>query len=162
MPIPREALELENRAIGIGGEPTLAAAYLILKREWDSGNRDRELGLHLLFLAWYGLVEPEQYTGFTEIEEEKRELRQMFTDVHAYFEPQIHEDAEMLYTVGLAAQMFWYMFDDAPLWEERAESYRRIFRALLPDGIDPEIFSGRGAYGEYYAGHAAVPGPDGY
>jgi hypothetical protein len=158
MPIPREALDLENRTIGINGEPTLAAAYVILKEQWQSGDRDRELGLHLLFLAWYGLIEPAHLTGFTETEEEKRELDRVFTEVHAYFEPLINGDAEMLFTVGLAAHMFWYMFDDAPVWEERAERYRHLYRALLPDGIDPEIFSGRGAYGEYYAGQAAVPG----
>jgi hypothetical protein len=158
MPIPQEALDLENRSVGIDGEPTMAAAYLILKEQWRSGDRDRELGLHLLFLAWYGLVEPEHITGFTKAEEEKRELNQVFTEVHAYFEPQINGDAEMLFTVGLAAHMFWYMFDDAPVWEERAERYRHLYRALLPDGINPKIFSGRGAYGEYYAGQAAVAG----
>lgn len=162
MPIPQEALELENRSIGMDGEPTMAAAYRILMDHWRSGERDRELGLHLMFLAWYGLVEPEQYTGFAEAEEEKRKLRLTFNEVHAYFEPQIEQDAEMLYTVGLAADMFWYMFDDAAVWEERGERYCRLYRALLPDGIDPEIFRGRGAYGEYYAGQAAASKPDGY
>jgi len=158
MPIPPEALELENRSIGMDGEPTLAGAYRILKQEWSSGDRDRDLGLHLLFLAWYGLVEPQQYTGFTETEKEKGELKRTFNEVHAFFEPQIEQDAEILYTVGLAAHMFWYMFDDAPVWEQRAERYRRLYRALLPEGIDPEIFIGRGAYGDYYAGQAGAIG----
>ena len=66
MPIPEEALDLENRSIGINGEPTLAAAYEILKNQWNNGERDRELGLHLMFLAWYGTSEPEYITGFSD------------------------------------------------------------------------------------------------
>lgn len=51
MPISQKALDLENRSIGINGEPTLAAAYEILKEQWNSGDRDREIGLHLMFLS---------------------------------------------------------------------------------------------------------------
>ncbi len=97
MPIPQKALELENRSIGINGEPTLAAAYDILKEQWRNGDRDRELGLHLMFLAWYGLIEPGHLTGFSENDALTQELNQTLTEVHAYFEPQIFQDAEMLY-----------------------------------------------------------------
>ncbi len=158
MSIPQQALEFENRSIGINGEPTLAAAYEILKEQWRNDDRDRELGLHLFFLAWYGLIEPGHLTGFSENEHLTRELNQTLTEVHAYFEPQIYQDAEMLYVVGLAANMFWYMFDDAPAWEQRAKDYQQRYRALAPNGIDPEVFQNRGACGEYYAGQAAVEG----
>ena len=156
MPIPQEALELENRSIGVDGEPTLADAYEILKKQWCEGDRDRELGLHLMFLAWYGLIEPGHLTGFSENEQLTQELNQTLTEVHVYFEPQIYQDAEMLYVFGLAAEMFWYMFDDAPAWEQRAKDYQKRYRALAPNGIDLEIFQNRGAYGEYYSGQAAV------
>ena len=149
MPIPQEALELENRSIGVDGEPTLADAYEILKKQWCEGDRDRELGLHLMFLAWYGLIEPGHLTGFSENEQLTQELNQTLTEVHVYFEPQIYQDAEMLYVFGLAAEMFWYMFDDAPAWEQRAKDYQKRYRALAPNGIDLEIFQNRGAYGEY-------------
>ena len=131
---------------------------MILKEQWRNGDRDRELGLHLMFLTWYGLVEPGHLTGFSENEELTRELNQTLKDVHACFEPQIYQDAEMLYAFGLAAHMFWYMFDDASAWEKRSIEYRQRYRALAPDGIDPEIFRDRGAYGEYYAGQAKVEG----
>ena len=52
MPIPHEALDLENRSVGTNGKPTLAEAYKLLKKPWFDGDRDRELGLHLMFLAW--------------------------------------------------------------------------------------------------------------
>ena len=163
MPIPQEALDLENRSIGINGEPTLAAAYEIFKEQWDNGNRDRELGLHLLFLAWFGATEPEHITGFSKPWLEMRqELLPVFAEVHAYFEPEIHKDVEMLFVVGLIAHMDWYMLDDdaetAKVWEERSKKYHEQYRALAPNGIDPSIFQNRGAYGDYFAGQAKVEG----
>ncbi len=158
MPILHTALDLENRSIGVDGEPTLAAAYVILREQWKNGDRDRELGLHLMFLSWYGIIEPGHLTGFSETDELRNELMQMFTKVHAYFEPQIYQDVELLYVFGLAAHMFWFMFDNASAWEKRSIEYRHRFRALAPNGIDQAIFRNRGAYGEYYAGQAKVEG----
>jgi hypothetical protein len=158
MPIQQNALDLENRNVGIKGEPTLAEAYKILKEGWLDGDRDRELGLHLMFLAWYGLVEPGHLTGFVDGDELRRELNQLLTEVHTYFEPKINQDAEMLYVVGLAAHMFWFMFDDASAWEKRAIEYRQRYHALAPNGIDPAMFQNRGAYGAYYAGQVTVKG----
>jgi len=96
MPIPHEALDLENRSVGTNGEPTLSEAYKILKERWLDGDRDRELGLHLVFLAWCGLVEPAHLTGFLESDELRHELNQMLTEVHTYFEPQIYQDGDAL------------------------------------------------------------------
>ena len=158
MTISHEALDLENRSLGPNGEPTLAEAYKILEKRWLDGDRDRELGLHLMFLAWYGLVEPAHLTGFLESDELRSELNQMLTEVHTYFEPRIYQDAEMLYVVGLAAHMFWFMFDNASAWEQRAIEYRQRYHALAPNGIDPATFHNRGAYGAYYAGQTTVKG----
>lgn len=154
MSFPQRVLELENRA----NERTLAEAYAILKEQWHKGNRDREIGLHLMFLAWYGLVEPGDLTGFSKNEESMRELNHSLKEVHEYFEPWIYQDAEMLYVVGLAASMFWFMFEDAPEWEKRSIEYQQLYRALVPNGIDPKIFNNRGFYGQYYAGQAKVEG----
>jgi hypothetical protein len=156
MPIPSEALELENRSIGVNGEPTLAAAYDILKDHWDRGLRDRELALHLFFLSWYGLVEPSHLTGFSEYTDFSDGLHQTLSEVHGYLEPQIADDAEILYVVGLAAHMFWFMFGDSEAWQQRALDYRRLYRTLAPNGIDPTVFRDRGASGHYYAHQAAV------
>lgn len=158
MPIPKKALDLENQFIGVRGKPTLAAAYGILKEQWCNGDRERELGLHLMFIAWYGLIEPGHITGFSENEKLWKELNETLTEVHSYYEPQIKQDVEMLYVVGLAAHMFWFMFDDASAWEHRGKEYQQYYRALAPNGIDPAIFHNRGAYGEYYAGQATVIG----
>jgi len=156
MPIPSEALDLENQSIGVNGEPTLAAAYDILKDQWDRGVHDRELALHLFFLSWYGLVEPSYLTGFSEHADCRDGLNQTLSEVHGYLEPQIGDDAEILYVVGLAAHMFWFMFRDSEAWKQRATDYHQRYRTLAPNGIDPTVFRNRGAYGCYYAHQRAV------
>lgn len=158
MPIPSEALELENRSIGADGEPTLAAAYEILKNLWDDGIRDRELALHLFFLAWYGLVEPFDFTGFSRQPDRSEELNETLSQVHSYLEPQLGDDAEILYVVGLAAHLFWFMFRDSAVWKQRGINYRQRYRSLAPSGIDPNVFQDRGAYGDYYARQTQVKG----
>ncbi len=163
MPISQKAIDLENRNIGINGEPTLAAAYEILKEQWDNGDRDRDLGLHLMFLAWFGAFEPDYITGFSKSwEENMKELLPVFAEIHAYFEAEIHKDVEMLYVVGLIANMYWFMLDDdveiAKVWEERGKKYHEQYRAIAPNGIDPSIFVNRGAYGDYFEGQAKVEG----
>ncbi|HTK37091.1 MAG TPA: hypothetical protein VL325_01250 [Pyrinomonadaceae bacterium] len=150
MPIPAEALELENRSLGINYEPTLAEAYKILKAAWDKGNRDREVALHLMFIAWYGIIEPSHITGFIESDEEKHKLNQVLFDVHEHFKARISDDAEMLYTFGLMASMEYYMLERPDYWEKIGIEYRPLYRALAPNGLDSSIFKDRGAYGEYY------------
>lgn len=36
--LPEEAISLEQRSIGVNGEPTLSAAYTVLVRRWQQGN----------------------------------------------------------------------------------------------------------------------------
>lgn len=162
MPIPDEALDLENRSIcekeGDPWEPTLAAAYAILTEQWETGDRDRELGLHLLFISWYGMIEPKHITGFEKSIEVFHELERMFELVHAFFEPNIREDAEMLWVVGLVTHMQWFMFTDREKWKAISQEYHKLYRALEPNGIDPTIFDGRGAYGDYFKRNALIVG----
>lgn len=145
-------MEFEKRNMGVNYEPTLAAAYKILKSEWDAGSRDREVGLHLMFTAWYGLIEPSHITGFTETADEQKELNAIMYGVHEYFKDKIADDAEALYAFGLMANMFWYMFDHDHYWEQVSINYQTRYRHLAPNGLDPSIFEDRGAYGEYYQG----------
>ncbi len=156
MSISLRALEFAEKESG------LAEAYKILSGQWKQGERDRELGLLLFFISWYAMIEPGSDTGFGETDgfELKRnaELNGTLRKVHAYFEPKIFDDVEMLYVIGLAAHMFYFMFDDSDDWEKRGILYREKYRKLAPNGIDPEIFSGRGFFGEYYKGQARAEG----
>ena len=121
MSLPPDVLELENRSLGRHGAPTLASAYERLKQYWDAGNREREVALHLLFLAWYGLCEPPHITGFEthnmpsdELQARFTELQDTFNQVHKAIESQIDDDPEMLYVVGLMAHLFPYLLGDEP------------------------------------------------
>jgi len=66
MPISAKVMELEIQSVGAHGAPTLGAAYELLRDQWRSGERDRELALHLIFLAWYLNLEPPHLTGLDE------------------------------------------------------------------------------------------------
>lgn len=156
MTLPPNVLELENRSLGRNGEPTLAAAYHQLKVHWDTGNRDREVILHLLFLAWYGLEEPQHITGFENLDIISVELQQTFTTVFRYVQPAINNDVEMLYIIGLMAYLFPYLLTPDINWETISEQYRQRYRVLEPNGIRPEAFRNRGAYGEYFEHQASV------
>jgi len=160
MPIPAEALQLENRSIGVNRERTLAAAYTALKSAWETGDRDREVALHLFFLSWYCLVEPAHLTGVPDRSSLSGDLNKTLAEAHDYLDPARSNDAETLYVTGLAAHLFWYMFANSEIWERRANDYRARYRELAPGGLDLAIFRDRGAYGDYYGRQAAVK--DGY
>lgn len=63
---PDIILALVNRSPEARGESRVGEAHGIRVQDWDAGNRDRELRLHLLFLAWYCNLEPSHLTRFDE------------------------------------------------------------------------------------------------
>jgi hypothetical protein len=159
MSLPPAILELENRSIGAAGEPSLGKALELAIAEWHSGNRDRELRLHLLFLCWYCIVEPPHLTGFDESVTPSTGLPQLFNDVYNTFADGIMDDVECLYVVGLIAQLTPYLLGgDVTTWEARSMQFRRRYRILLPNGLAPAYFEGRGAYGDYFSGQVIVSG----
>ena len=160
MAISAEVMHLENESLGPRGAPTLGAAFELLREAWERGDRDRELALHLMFLAWYLAIEPPHLTGLDEARRSEGELPAMFNEAHDWLLPSgvATQDAEALYAAGLPAHMFAWALGDERLWTIRSDAYRHRYRELAPDGIPPEVFEGRGAYGDYYAGQARVPG----
>jgi len=152
-------LDLENRHSETNGEPTLGRALALATREWLVGNRDRELRLHLLFFSWYCNLEPPHLTGCGDDVALSSALPQLFHDVYATFEDTIKDDAECLYVVGLMARLTpWLLGEDVGTWEARSAAFRVRYRELLPNGLQPTLFEGRGAYGEYFGSQVAVPG----
>lgn len=156
MGIPARALELEQFSVGATGEALLGSAYELLRDQWRTGDRDRELGLHLMFLAWYLVIEPPSLTGLDEKRVPSVELPAMFSEVHDYFSNSIKGDVELLYVVGLMAHLCSWCIGDYGLWENRSKEYRAAYRRLAPDGILPSVFEKRGYYGHYFAGHARI------
>ena len=159
MSLPQAILDLENRNVGDHGEPTLGPALELAAAEWRSGNRDRELCLHLLFLSWYCNLEPPHLTGYTQSAFPSPELSQLFQDVYGTFEAQVVGDAECMYVIGLMALLTpWLLGGDEATWLARSLAFGKRYRALSPQGLAPSHFEGRGAYGDYFAGQVVVPG----
>lgn len=159
MTLPRAILDLENRNVGDQGEPTLGPALELAAAEWRSGNRDRELCLHLLFLSWYCNLEPPHLTGYPQTAFPSSELSDLFQGVYATFEPQVSDDVECLFVIGLMAQQTPYLLGgDEATWQARSLAFRERYRRLAPKGLTASQFEGRGAYGDYFAGQVVVPG----
>jgi len=152
MSLPHAILDLENRSVGDKGEPTLGRALELAITEWRSGNRDRDLRLHLLFLSWYCNLEPPHLTGLDEAVVPSAGLPQLFHDVYYTFAKGIMDDVECLYVVGLIAQLTpWLLGADVATWEARSAEFLRRYRTLQPEGLPAGYFEGRGAYGDYFS-----------
>jgi len=159
MSLPPAMLELENRSLGAAGEPTLGRALELATAEWRSGNRDREFRPHLLFLSWYCNLEPAHLTGLDESVTSSAALPRLFHDVYETFAKGIMNDVECLYVVGVMATLSpWLLGDDVGTWEARSKEFRRRYRTLMPDGLAPAHFEGRGAYGDYFSDQVVAPG----
>jgi hypothetical protein len=159
MGLPPAILELENRNVGRPSEPTLGAALQLAVAEWRSGNQDRELRLHLLFLTWYCNLEPAHLTGLSESAKQSAQLPELFHEIYETFADGILDDVECLYVVGLMAQLTpWLLGETVNAWEARSKEFRTRYRTLVPKGLTPAVFEGRGAYGDYFAGQVAVVG----
>jgi hypothetical protein len=159
MTMPQSILDLENRNVGAHGHPTLGPALELAAAEWRSGNRDRELCLHLLFLSWICNLEPPHLTGYPQTAFPSPKLSELFHDVYTAFEDQVAEDAECLYVIGLMASLTPYLLgEDEPTWQTRSIVFRKQYRILAPQGLTPSQFEGRGAYGDYFAHQVLVPG----
>lgn len=152
------ALELEMQSIGMKGRKRLPAAFAIHQDEWKLGNRDRELALHLGFIAWYLNVEPPFLTGLDQTTLSTRELTTALLDAHDWLLPAglASSDFEALYVFGLMGHLYAWACGDEQTWIARAEVYRARYLALAPAGIVPSVFEGRGAYGDYFAHHARL------
>ena len=149
---------MENQSLGPQGEPTFARAYETLLAEWSQGNRDREVALHIAFLAWYLMLEPSHLTGLNEASPDARDLARVFGEAHDALAPSTSADPELLFVFGLMAQLSPWLLGETATWEALSVRYRQTYRELLPNGIAPEVFANRGAYGEYFDGQARVKG----
>jgi hypothetical protein len=130
---------------------TLFENCLNLLEEWNAGNHTRELGLNLMFHCWYLLEEPAMHTGFDPTRVEDLDLTKIFNEVHDSFMLEIRNDPEMLFTIGTMAQLSPWALGDETVWSERNLEYQNLYVQLEPNGLDPELFEGRGYYGNYFA-----------
>jgi hypothetical protein len=154
--LPPEVRLLEQRSLGAPGEATLGEAYALLLNYWRSGSRDRDIGLHLLFLAWYLMLEPAHITALGEDAPAAQELQSTFSEVHSRYVGPLANDAEFLYVVALMALQSPLLLGDQESWTELGENYRAKYRSLCPQGISADVFDKSNAYGNYFAEQVRV------
>ena len=127
-------------------------AYRQLRDGWQAGERDREHALHLLFLAWMHWADPCFVTGMPE----DPLATELWHDIFAHFGGEESFDAEFLHVAGLMAQLFPWELGDEQAWEAAANRMKMRSLRLRPDGFSPDLFEGRGDFGEYFAHQARV------
>ena len=126
--------------------------YRRLREDWLAGDRDREHSLHLLFLAWMHWADPPFVTGMSD----DPDADKLWQEVFAHFGGEGSSDAEFLHVAGLMAHLFPWALGDESLWKAAAERLKARSLQLRPEGFTPELFEGRGDFGEYFAHQARV------
>lgn len=127
--------------------------YERLRTGWRNGNREREGGLHLLFLAWMHWADPSFVTGMTD----DPEAGDLWRAVYAHFGGEDSEDAEFLHMAALMASLTPWGLGDEAEWKSRADRMTARSRKFRPGGFSPTFFEGRGEYGRYFAHQARAP-----
>jgi hypothetical protein len=74
-----------------------------------------------------------------------------FNEIHDSFALEIRNDPEMLFAIAVMGEITPWALGDENLWIARSLEYRNLYKLLEPNGIDPELFEGRGEYGKYFA-----------
>jgi hypothetical protein len=126
--------------------------YTKLRDRWNAGNRDREQALHLLFFAWMHHADPPFVTGMSD---DPRAM-ELWHDVFAHFGGENSPDPEFLHVAGLMASMFPWLFGDESAWQAIGERMKQRSLRLRPEGFPPDLFVGRGRFGDYFAHQARV------
>lgn len=121
--------------------------YRRLRDAWESGHRDREDALHLLFLAWMHWADPPFVTGM----EDDPDADDLWRAIFGYFDGEKSQDAEFLHVAGLMAGLFPWGLGDEVEWASRAMRMEARSLVLRPEGFSPEYFEGRSDYGDYFA-----------
>ena len=121
--------------------------YRELKTRWLTGERDRELGLRLMFFAWMHWADPPFVTGLTDDPDADALWRDAFT----YSGGEASTDAEFLFVSGVMAELFPYAIGDENEWSQRGSRMKERALNLQPAALQLGAFEHRGEYGKYFA-----------
>ncbi len=136
--------KIEGEYAGAHGKPVLGEAFEHLKARWDTGQRDRETCLRLLFLAWYCCSEPNEFTGLPGC------VGNLFGSIFAHLNEVAPDDPEFLFVAGYMAGLWPWCCGEPLQWEKAGKECLRRFQAS-GEHFEPENFVGRGTYGHYFA-----------
>ena len=128
------------------GGACLGESFAMLQRRWESGGRDRETALRLLFLCWYGCCEPPDCTGLPGKVE-----AQLVCEAFDYLGGQSSSDPEVCFAVVIMAALFPYCMGSEDKWTEIGANMLARAKSAV-DCLSVSVFGGRGAYGAYF-GH---------
>jgi hypothetical protein len=131
--------------------PTFFENCLNLLEQWNAGNHTRALGLDLMFQCWYLQTEPTFLTGYGLVQQENTDVAKIFNEIHDSFALEIRHDPEMLFAIAVMGEITPWALGDENLWIARSLEYRTLYAQLEPNGLETELFEGRGEYGKYFA-----------
>ncbi|MBB1062171.1 hypothetical protein H4F98_16475 [Lysobacter spongiae] len=115
----------------------------LLRQRWIAGCRDRETALRLLFLCWYGNIEPPSLTGIEGIPDGQELCEQAYASLGG----SACQDPEVCFVVALMIELCPWCLGNPDHWEtagppEASDAYR--------PHVSAASFAGRGVYGEYF------------
>jgi hypothetical protein len=143
VPSLAEINEAERPCLGATGEPALHRSLGLLRQRWAAGCRDRETALRLLFLCWYGGIEPPFLTGIDGVPDGPELCEQAYASLGG----SACQDPEVCYVVKLMIELCPWCLGDPEHWAaigppEASDAYR--------SQVSAASFADRGAYGEYF------------
>ncbi len=124
-----------------------------LLARWSSGDRTREAALRLMFLCWYSCIEPPHLTGLEGVVAPGGLIEELFE----FLGGEDSTEAEFLFVVAVMAAVAPWCLGDVQRWDAIGVRFRARLAGYVPA---PEVFSGRGGYGEYFAGQALASSRD--
>ncbi len=125
----------------------MKAEWETLLTQWSGGARTREGALRLMFLSWYSCIEPPHLTGLDGVSTPEGLADELF----GFLGGKDSLDVEFLFVVAVMAEVASWCLGDEQHWERVAVRFRSRLDGRVPA---PEVFVGRGEYGEYFAHQA--------
>lgn len=140
-----DVIKIEDAYCGLSGRPSLGEAYAMLSERWAAGHRDRETALHLLFLNWFAIAEPNSLTGLPEIVRADPDPQSILKVLQG----SKGQDLELDFVLWIMTEVCpWGLGGDESFWVDLGAALKPQSASSLPS---VETFQDRGAYGHYFA-----------
>jgi hypothetical protein len=114
----KEIDEIEKA--NLHGAPTLGLATKALLSRWQSGLRDEETFLRLIFLFWYSRTEPNFLTGLDEAQLEEFTVDTLMSDIGG--EAGLSAESRFVIAI-LGHSAYAFGFGDEAAWQEKSRRF---------------------------------------
>ncbi len=140
---PDTILELEGEALASMASRRSVKHSRLPLSSGMRGTATASFGFISFSLAWYCNIEPPHLTGWDEFICPPTDLPGLFSAVYDTFVASILNDVEVLYVVGLIAQLTpWLLGGEVGTWELRSREYLARCRVLVAQRPSPVLFRG--------------------